>query len=97
MRGDLFCYLKGLNSSGWMGARLPDPDTFTQDGARQQAEGGASSGVEWAEPASVLAWIGAKQDWTNCEFKRYSWDEIRFTLFTDGQNGPNLAPGAPVV
>ena len=48
-----------------MGAKIPDPDTFTQDGARQQAEGGASSGVEWAEPASVLAWIGSKQDWTN--------------------------------
>ena len=47
-----------------MGAKIPDPDTFTQDGARQ-AEGGASSGVEWAEPASVLAWIGSKQDWTN--------------------------------
>ena len=81
-----------------MGARLPDPDTFTQDGARQQAEGGASSGVEWA----VLAWIGAKQDWTNCavhicEFKCYSWDDISIILFTDGQNGHNLAPGAPVV
>ena len=85
-----------------MGAKIPDPDTFTQDGARQQAEGGASSGVEWAEPASVLAWIGAKQDWTNCavhicEFKRHSWDGICITLFTDGQNGPNLAPGALVV
>ena len=49
-----------------MGAKIPDPDTFTQDGAGQQAEGGASSGVEWAEPASVLAWIGSKQDWINC-------------------------------